>query len=73
MPIPFLEQVRKHFEKEKGRLSVHFREMEEIYDTGVERNMSCDLEISAEMNTESLRGWVEEIKENPNEFLKTRH
>ena len=28
--------------------------------------MSRDLEISAEMDTETLRGWGEEIKENPN-------
>jgi len=36
-------------------------------DSSVAENiMSRDLEISAEMDTETLRGWVEEIKENPN-------
>lgn len=28
--------------------------------------MSRDLKISAEIYIETLRGWVEEIKENPN-------
>lgn len=60
-----MEQVREHCEKGKGRLSVHFPEMAKIYDTGVEKIMSRDLEISAEMNTETLSGWVEERKENP--------
>ena len=61
-----LEQVREHCEKGKGRLSVHFPEMAEIYSSVAENIMSRDLEISAEMDTETLRGWVEEIKENPN-------
>jgi len=62
----FFEQVREHCEKGKGRLSVHFPEMAEIYSSVVEKIMSRDLEISAEMNTETLSGWVEERKENPN-------
>lgn len=62
----FLEQVREHCEKGKGRLSAHFPEMAERYSSVVERIMSRDLEISAEMNTETLSGWVEERKENPN-------
>lgn len=66
-----LEQVREHCEKGKGRLSVHFPEMAEIYSSVAENIMSRDLEISAEMDTETLRGWVEEIKENPN-LLKSR-
>ena len=61
-----LEQVREYCEKGKGRLSVHFPEMEEIYSSVAENIMSRDLEISAEMDTEPLRGWVEERKENPN-------
>jgi hypothetical protein len=61
-----LEQVREHCEKGKGRLSVHFPEMAEIYSSVAENIMSRDLEISAEMDTETLRGWVEEIKGNPN-------
>lgn len=40
--------------------------MAEIYSSVVEKIMSRDLEISAEMNTETLSGWVEERKENPN-------
>ncbi|EXB41435.1 hypothetical protein L484_007585 [Morus notabilis] len=40
--------------------------MAKIYSSVVENIMSRDLEISAEMDTETLRGWVEEIKENPN-------
>ncbi|KAL5072112.1 hypothetical protein RYX36_022999 [Vicia faba] len=31
-----------------------------------ENIMSRDLKISAEIYIETLRGWVEEIKENPN-------
>ncbi|KAK7298389.1 hypothetical protein VNO77_46848 [Canavalia gladiata] len=61
-----LEQVREYCEKGKGRLSVHFPEMEEIYSSVAENIMSRDLEISAEIYIETLRGWVEEIKENPN-------
>lgn len=61
-----LEQVREHCEKGKGRLSVHFPEMAEIYSSAAENILSRDLEISAEMDTETLRGWGEEIKENPN-------
>jgi hypothetical protein len=40
--------------------------MEEIYSSVAENIMSRDLEISAEIYIETLRGWVEEIKENPN-------
>lgn len=61
-----LEQVREYCEKGKGRLSVHFPEMEEIYSSVAENIMSRDLKISAEIYIETLRGWVEEIKENPN-------
>ena len=61
-----LEQVREHCEKGKRRLSVHFLEMAKIYSSVTENIMSRDLEISAEMDIETLRGWVEEIKENPN-------
>ncbi|CAL0303106.1 unnamed protein product [Lupinus luteus] len=60
-----LQQVRESCEKGKGRLSVHFPEMEEIYSSVAENILSRDLEISAEINTETLCGWVEEIKENP--------
>lgn len=69
-PIPF-EQVREHCEKGKGRLPVHFPEMAERYSSVVEKIMSRDLEISAEMNTETLRGWVEEIKWNLINLLKS--
>ena len=62
VPTLILEQVREHCEKGKGRLSVHFPEMAEIYSSAAENIMSRDLEISAEMDTETLRGWVEEIK-----------
>lgn len=47
----------------KGGSPFHFPEMAEIYSSVAENIMSRDLEISAEM---ALRGWVEEIKENPN-------
>ncbi|KAB1219912.1 hypothetical protein CJ030_MR3G009554 [Morella rubra] len=40
--------------------------MAEIYSSVAENIMSRDLEISAEMDTESLGGWVEERKGNPN-------
>jgi len=40
--------------------------MAEIDSSVAENIMSRDLEISAEMDTEPLRGWVEERKENPN-------
>ena len=50
----------------RGKGGVHFPEMAEIYSSAAENIMSRDLEISAEMDTETLRGWVEEIKENPN-------
>lgn len=65
-----LEQVREHCERRKGRLSVHFPEMPERYSSAAENIMSRDLEISAEMGTETLRGWVEEIKENPNLLIR---
>lgn len=68
-----LEQVREHCEKGKGRLSVHFPEMAEIHSSVAENIMSRDLKISAEMDTETLRGWVEERKENPNESPKIPH
>lgn len=58
-----LELVREHCEKGKGRLSVHFPEMAERYSSAAENILSRDLEISAEMDTETR---VEEIKENPN-------
>lgn len=61
-----LELVREYCEKGKGRLSVHFPEMEEIYSSVAENIMSRDLKISAEIYIETLRGWVGEIKENPN-------
>lgn len=68
-----LEQVREHSEKGKGRLSVHFPEMAEIHSSAAENIMSRNLEISAEMDTETPRGWVEEIKSNPNESPKIPH
>lgn len=40
--------------------------MEEIYSSVAENIMSRDQKISAEIDIETLRGWVEEIKENPN-------
>ena len=45
---------------------VYFPEMTEIYSSAPKAIMSYDLEIPAETDTETLRGWVEEIKENPN-------
>lgn len=68
-----LEQVREHCEKGKGRLSIHFPEMAERDSSAAENIMSRDLEISAEMDTETLRGGVEEKKENPNESPKIPH
>ena len=61
-----LGQVREHCEKGKGQMFVHFPKMAEIYSNVIENIMSRDLEISTEMDTKTLRGWVEEIKENPN-------
>lgn len=58
------ERVRAHCERGKGRLSVHFTERESIY-SQVADNIVYDLEISSEMDAETLREWVKEIKENP--------
>ncbi|KAK8481911.1 hypothetical protein V6N11_014318 [Hibiscus sabdariffa] len=68
-----LEQVREHCEKGKGRLSIHFPKMAEIDSSAAENIMSRDLEISAEMDIETLHGWVQEKKENPNESPKIPH
>lgn len=52
-----LEQVREYCEKGKGRLSVHFPEMEEIDSSVAENIMSRDLEISAWILKPSADGW----------------
>lgn len=60
------EQLHEHCEKGKGRLSVHFPEITEIYSSAAKAIMSYDLEISAETDTETLRRWVENIRGDPN-------
>ena len=50
----------------KGGCPFTFRKWQKRDSSVVENIMSRDLERSAEMDTETLRGWVEEIKENPN-------
>ena len=58
------DQVRSHCERRpwKRGLSVHFPSMREIYSNVANDIMSSDLEVSA-MDTETLRGWVEEVQE----------
>lgn len=56
------EQLREHCEKGKGRLSVHFPEMTEIYSSAAKAIMSYDLGISTETDTETLRRWVENLR-----------
>lgn len=60
------EKLREHCEKGKGRLPVHFPEMTEINSSAAKAIMSYDLEIPAETDTETLRGWVEGIRIDPN-------
>ena len=45
---------------------MYFPEMTEIYSSAAKAIMSYDLEISAETDTETLRGWVENSWGDPN-------
>lgn len=59
------ERVREQCERGKGRLSAHFPDMPSIY-SQIAENIVRDLEISEEMDVDTLRGWVREMRENPN-------
>lgn len=58
------EQLHEHCEKGKGRLSVHFPEMTEIYSSAAKAIMSYDLEIPAETDNPPQMGG--EYKGDPN-------
>lgn len=45
---------------------VYFPEMTEIYSSAPKAIMSYDLEIPAETDMETLRGWVENCRGDPN-------
>ena len=52
-------------ESERGRLSTQFPELREIHSEAA-HNLMAQLELSEETDTESLRGWAEKMREDPN-------
>lgn len=62
-----IEQLQEESKKAQGvRLSVLFPEMREVDSSAAESIMYYDLEISRETDAESLREWVEKIRDDPN-------
>lgn len=61
-----IEQLQEESKKAQGvRLSVLFPEMREVDSSAAESIMYYDLEISRETDAESLREWVEKIRDDP--------
>ncbi|KAL6515405.1 NADH:ubiquinone oxidoreductase subunit 3 [Orobanche minor] len=62
-----LNQLQSESKKAAGvELSVLFPEMQEVDSSAAESIMHYDLEISRETDAESLREWVEQIRDDPN-------
>ncbi|CAI8595407.1 unnamed protein product [Vicia faba] len=61
--MDFFEMVNHFFHREREVIQ---NPQAPVQNRVAENIMSRDLKISAEIYIETLRGWVEEIKENPN-------
>lgn len=69
----FLRKFGNIVRRSKGGCPFTFRKWQKRDSSVAENKLSRDLEISAEMDTETLRGWVEELLEKPLKPLIREH